>query len=100
MDPGCRNASGNPKRRSEVMEPLKKLQDMRRRTGAAQTPGLEDSVIETFLKTDRQLAQAIDSAYQEFLKLQEEFGAKLQLPEAELIDFIQSDFVNFYEADA
>jgi len=82
------------------MEPLKKLQEMRRRTGTAQTKGLADSVIETFLKTDRLLALAIDAAYKEFLSLQEEFGAKLLLSEVELIDFIQSDFVNFYEADA
>ncbi len=82
------------------MEPLKKLHEMRRRTGSAQTKGLDDSLIENFSKTDRQLVACIDAGYDAFLKLQDEFGDKLQLKEADLIEFIQSEFVNFYEADA
>lgn len=82
------------------MELLKKLHEIRRRTGAAQTQGLEDSIIESFAKTDRLLPAAIEGAYQEFLRLEEEFGPSLKLSEAELISFLQSDFVNFYEEDA
>ncbi len=82
------------------MELLKKLHEIRRRTGAAQTPGLEDKVIEEFLRTDRQLALAIGGAYTEFLKIEERYGDKLKLSEQELIKDVQSEFVNFYEDDA
>ncbi len=82
------------------MDPMKKLQEMRRETGGKQTKGLDDKVIETFLRTDKRLAEAIEDAYTEFQSLKQEFGAKLQMSEKELIDYIQSDYVNFYEADA
>ncbi len=82
------------------MELLKKLHEIRRRTGTAQTLGLEDSIIESFAKVDRQLVLAIDGAYEEFLRLEKEFGSKLLLNEAEMISYIQSEFVNFYEEDA
>lgn len=82
------------------MEPMKKLQEMRRETGDKQTKGLDDKVIEAFLRTDKRLAEAIEDAYTEFQTLKKEFGTKLQMNERELIDYIQSDFVNFYEADA
>ncbi|HYX39388.1 MAG TPA: aminotransferase class III-fold pyridoxal phosphate-dependent enzyme [Oligoflexus sp.] len=82
------------------MEPMKKLQEMRRETGEKQTTGLDDKIIEAFLRTDKQLAEAVEGAYAEFVKLKVEFGNKLQMKETELIDYLQSDFVNFYEADA
>ncbi|HET9239833.1 MAG TPA: aminotransferase class III-fold pyridoxal phosphate-dependent enzyme [Oligoflexus sp.] len=82
------------------MEPMKKLQEMRRETGDKQTKGLDDKVIEAFLRTDKRLAEAIEDAYTEFQALKKEFGTRLQMNERELIDYIQSDFVNFYEADA
>jgi acetylornithine/succinyldiaminopimelate/putrescine aminotransferase len=79
---------------------MKKLQEMRRETGDKQTKGLDDKVIEAFLRTDKRLAESIEDAYTEFQTLKKEFGTKLQMNERELIDYIQSDFVNFYEADA
>jgi acetylornithine/succinyldiaminopimelate/putrescine aminotransferase len=79
---------------------MKKLQELRRETGEKQTKGLDDKVIEAFLRTDKRLAEAIEDAYTEFQNLKKEFGSKLQMNERELIDYIQSDFVNFYEADA
>lgn len=82
------------------MEPMKKLQELRRETGDKQTKGLDDKVIEAFLRTDKRLAEAIEDAYTEFQNLKKEFGDKLQMSERALIDYIQSDFVNFYEADA
>jgi acetylornithine/succinyldiaminopimelate/putrescine aminotransferase len=82
------------------MEPMKKLQEMRRATGEKLTRGLDDQAIEAFLRSDPRLVEAVEGAFTEFQKLKEEFGAKLQLSEAELIGYIQSDFVNFYEADA
>lgn len=82
------------------MELLKKLHEIRRRTGPAQTQGLEDAVIESFAKADRLLLSAIDGAYEEFLRIEEQYGPSLKLSEAELVKFLQSDFVNFYEEDA
>jgi acetylornithine/succinyldiaminopimelate/putrescine aminotransferase len=82
------------------MELIKKLHEIRRRTGPAQTPGLDDGTIESFTKTDRQLVETIEGAYKEFLRLEEQYGEKLQMSEEELIRFVQSDFINFYEEDA
>lgn len=82
------------------MELIKKLHEIRRRTGPSVTKGLDDNSLENFAKKDRQLVDAIDVAYEEFLRLEEEFGDKLKLSEGDLIKFIQSDFVNFYEADS
>jgi len=82
------------------MEPKQKLQAMRSETGEKQTKGLDDKIIEAFLQTDKRLVEAIEGAYTEFVKLKQDFGPQLQMQEAELIDYIQSDFVNFYEADA
>lgn len=82
------------------MELIKKLHEIRRRSGPAVTKGLDDATIESFAKKDRDLVNAIDVAYNEFLKLEEEFGEKIRLPELDLIKHIQSDFVNFYEANS
>ncbi len=82
------------------MELLKKLNEIRRQVGPAITKGLDDASIQAFAAHDKDLAVGIDVAYAEFQRLQQEFGDKLKLPEAELITFIQSDFVNFYEANS
>ncbi len=80
------------------MELIKKLHEIRRRSGPSVTKGLDDGTIEGFAQRDRDLVNAIDGGYNEFLKLEQEFGDKVKLPELELIKFLQSDFVNFYEA--
>ncbi len=82
------------------MELLKKLHEIRRRTGPAQTPGLDDVSIEKFAKVDRQLVEAIEGAYEDFLKLEDEYGAALKGDEDSEIRFIQAEYVNFYEDDA
>ncbi len=82
------------------MELLKKLHEIRRRTGPSQTVGLEDGTIEKFAKVDRHLVEAIEGAYQEFLGLEDEFGDALKRSEADEIKFLQAEFVNFYEDDA
>ncbi|MCX6128500.1 MAG: aminotransferase class III-fold pyridoxal phosphate-dependent enzyme [Proteobacteria bacterium] len=81
------------------MELLKKLQEIRRNTGTAQTQGLSDQEIERFAKSP-DLCAAIDGAFREFGKLQKEYGEQLGLDESKLIEFIQSDYTNFYAADA
>ena len=80
------------------MELIKKLHEIRRRSGPSVTKGLDDATIESFAKRDRDLVNAIDVAYTEFLKIEQEFGDKVLLPELELISFLQTDYVNFYEA--
>ncbi|RZA17538.1 MAG: lysine 6-aminotransferase, partial [Proteobacteria bacterium] len=82
------------------MELIKKLHEMRHRTGPSITKGLEDSVITSFAAHDKDLSQGIDTAYTYFQAIEKEFGEKLKLPEAELITFLQNDFVNFYEANS
>ncbi|MES2745347.1 MAG: aminotransferase class III-fold pyridoxal phosphate-dependent enzyme [Bdellovibrionota bacterium] len=82
------------------MELIKKLHEMRHRTGPSMTKGLEDSVISSFAAHDKDLSQGIDTAYTYFQAIEKEFGEKLKLPEAELITFLQNDFVNFYEANS
>jgi len=82
------------------MELLKKLHEIRRRTGPSQTPGLDDATIEHFVKIDRHLVEAIEGAYQEFLGLEDEFGEALRGSEGDEIRYIQAEFVNFYEDDA
>ncbi|MBC7661342.1 MAG: aminotransferase class III-fold pyridoxal phosphate-dependent enzyme [Chitinophagaceae bacterium] len=82
------------------MELIKKLHELRRRTGTPVTKGLDDTTLETFAKHDRDLVEAVDAAYDTFLQLEQEFGDKILLPELELVKFIQSDFVNFYEASS
>ncbi len=82
------------------MDTIKKLHELRRRSGPAVTVGLPDAVLESFAKKDRDLVNAIDFAYEEFQGLEKEFGDKLKLPETDLIKFIQSDFVNFYEENS
>lgn len=79
------------------MELIKKLHEMRQRTGPSVTKGLEDAVIQSFLAKDKDLSEGIDKAYQFFLGLEKEFGEKLKLPELDVIAFIQDDYVNFYE---
>lgn len=79
------------------MELIKKLQEMRHRSGPSVTKGLEDSIIQSFAAHDKDLAQGIDTAYGLFQTLEKEFGEKIKLPEIELISFIQKDYVNFYE---
>ena len=82
------------------MELIKKLHEMRHRSGPSVTKGLEDSLIQSFAAHDKDLALGVDVAYAQFQVLEKEFGEKLKLPEAELIQFIQNDFVNFYEANS
>jgi hypothetical protein len=51
------------------MDPMKKLQEMRRETGDKQTKGLDDKVIEAFLRTDKRLVEAVEDAFAEFQNL-------------------------------
>lgn len=80
--------------------PLATLHDLRARTGARRTVGLPDAVIARFLERDPALGQAIAEAADAVRALEQRHGALLSLPEAELIQRLQEDYVNFYPSDA
>ncbi len=76
------------------------LREMREFGGAALTAGLPGDKIETFLKTDEELAIAIDRAYERFLELQQEHPEFVQLDEVEQIGKAHDGLTNFYSEDA
>ena len=79
--------------------PIAILHRLRASSGPIETIGLSDDVIEDFCNADAELIQAIHEAGQMHHTLIEEFGQDIMaLPEAELIEHLQSDYVNFYSA--
>lgn len=81
------------------MSIINKLKPLRA-AGQARTTGLADDIIERFAATDQNLRLAIDMAVTSYHRLREEFGDLLDRDEAELIDLLQSGFINFYADDA
>ncbi|GAB4124201.1 MAG: aminotransferase class III-fold pyridoxal phosphate-dependent enzyme [Wenzhouxiangellaceae bacterium] len=81
------------------MSIINKLKPLRA-AGQARTTGLADDIIERFAATDQNLQLAIDMAVTGYHQLREEFGDLLDRDEAELIDLLQSGFINFYADDA
>jgi len=79
-----------------IIDKLKPL----RAAGQARTTGLADDIIERFAASDQNLQLAIDMAVTGYHQLREEFGDLLDRDEAELIDLLQSRFINFYADDA
>jgi len=78
---------------------LSTLAEIRSRTGIARTVGLKDSAIGDFLQSDPSLSRAIEEASINFQNLRNEMGAELfDMDEEDLVDTVQSDFVNFYSA--
>ena len=79
--------------------PLAILHRLREVSGPKETVGLSDHVIEDFCNSDADLVKAIHEAEQVHRSLMEEFGQDvMSLPEPELIEHLQSDYVNFYSA--
>jgi hypothetical protein len=72
------------------------LHRIRDNTGDASTLGLTDEEIQRFLDLDPLLEQAISEASEVFDRLQSEFGDTLFHAEMELIESLQSGYVNFY----
>jgi acetylornithine/succinyldiaminopimelate/putrescine aminotransferase len=76
---------------------LSKLQHIRYNTGSCKTSGLPDNVIETCFDSFIELKQAIDEAFEVHEELINEFGPELSnMEEGNLIEKLQSDYVNFY----
>ena len=79
---------------------LERLSEMRAHGGAAQTVGVDDETIASFLASSEELATAVDLAYEHFLELQSTRPDLLQLNELEQVGATQAHIVNFYAADA
>ncbi len=78
---------------------LNALVEIRSRTGNPWTTGLGDSIIADFLQSDPSLSRAIEEASANFQSLVNDMGADfLSMDERELVENLQSDYVNFYSA--
>jgi len=79
---------------------LGRLQEMRGLGGAAQTTGLKDELIQSFLEEREDLGLAIERGYARFLELQESRPDFLALDEKEQVRLAHSGLTNFYAEDA
>ena len=78
---------------------LHALAEIRSRTGDPWTTGLGDSIIADFLQSDPSLSRAIEEASANFQSLVNDMGSDaLSMDERELVEHLQSDYVNFYSA--
>lgn len=80
------------------MSIINKLKPLRE-AGRARTHGLDDDIVERFAATDQNLRLAVAQAVTSYHQLREEFGDLLDRDESELIDLLQSSFINFYADD-
>jgi acetylornithine/succinyldiaminopimelate/putrescine aminotransferase len=78
---------------------LARLREIQEYGGRRRTVGLEEEVVARFLKADVQLGQAIDEAYAAHHQLRARWSDLLREDEADLIDELQDDLLNFYAAD-
>jgi acetylornithine/succinyldiaminopimelate/putrescine aminotransferase len=82
------------------MNLLEKLNEMRAYGGALRTTGIDDATIERFAAGYPELVEAIDAAHTMHQALRTDFDALLRADEAEQLDQVQADFINFYADDA
>ena len=82
------------------MTVLEQLNAIRASKGDVLTKGLNDDVINQFLKIDPALSTAIENAYLNFLNIKSEFPDLIDLDEVEQISDVQQDYINFYSGDA
>ena len=76
---------------------LSKLQEIRYNSGKANTAGILDSEIVSFLASDSSLKEAINQAFDYHLSLKQLVGNDvLMKSEASLVEYLQQGFVNFY----
>ena len=76
------------------------LQEMREHGGAAQTFGLKDEVVLSFLDERADLAVAIERGYARFVELQETHGEFVALDEQSQVREAHAGLTNFYAKDA
>ncbi len=84
------------------MSVIDKLHEIKRLSGHAQTKGLTDEMLVSFLETDPKLTGAINSAYLVFQQYfsNETLKPLLMKAEHELINALQSGLINFYDEDS
>jgi acetylornithine/succinyldiaminopimelate/putrescine aminotransferase len=83
--------------KSTLAGPLEILHLLRSYVGAISTPGLNDDEIRSFCEHDPLLVEAINEAERMFDWFKNEFGSVYEgSDELELIAYLQSGFVNFY----
>ena len=76
-----------------------KLNQIKEKSGHADTIGLSEEVIKTCLGSFDDLNDAIDEAHDTYQNLIEEFGEEIiKMDESKLIKSLQKDYVNFYSA--
>ena len=76
---------------------LSKLQEIRDNSGKAETTGILDSEILSFLASDSSLKEAINQALDYHLSLSQLVGNDILMKsEASLVEYLQQGFVNFY----
>ena len=78
---------------------IRQLEALRASTGPCKTYGLTDDQVVQFYDSDPSLQRAIEEAVEAFAELQQDYAAELRLPETELIDRLQSGYVNFYKPE-
>lgn len=82
------------------MNPMDLLKNLRQQSKKRETEGLSDQTIESFLKTDPDLGEAISLAHENVKLLEKEGSEIFKLDELSQADFIQQNLVNFYESEA
>jgi len=82
------------------MTVISKLAPLRAHAGKRRTPGLDDATIETFAASYPELAEAIDAAAAEYVRVRADFADLLDLDEDAQQQAIQAGYVNFYADDA
>ncbi len=81
------------------MKSMKILKEITSYSTKRQTTGLNEKIVETFIKKDKRLVKAIDEAYEKFQEIKEHSSEILRKPEVEQIEELQKGFVNFYNKD-
>lgn len=79
---------------------LERLRVLRGHGGVSQTTGLDDRIIESFLRRSSELRKAVEQAYELFNELLESRPALLALDEPAQVAEVQRHIVNFYATDA
>ncbi len=82
------------------MNPISKLETLRKCGGDIRTRGLSDAEILRFAQPGSDLLAAIDAAVAQFAAVAAEFPDLVAMDEAEQIRLTQDGFVNFYPDDA
>ena len=75
-----------------------RVEQLRNSSGEANTHGLSDELVDSFLKIDPNLGTALDLAIKARENLDDEVeDLLLKLTESQFASELQKDFVNFYE---